>query len=161
MGRLTRQKGFDVLVAAMRSLPDLHLDIIGEGEDRPLLDAPNVQLAGWQADIRPWLARADIAVIPSRWEGFGLVAVEAMASGVPVIASDIPALREVVGDAALLVPPSDPMALADAIRRLAADADLRRALSEAGLARVRRFDIQTTVAACEAVYRALASSPSR
>lgn len=155
MGRLTRQKGFDVLVEAMRGLPGLELDVLGEGEDAPRLRAPGVTLHGFQADPRPWLARADLLVAPSRWEGFGLVAVEAMASGVPVVASRVDGLVEVVGDAGLLVAPEDPASLRAAIARLAVDAGLRRELAGRGLARAACFSITQTVAAYESVHRGL------
>lgn len=161
VGRLLPQKGFDVLVEAMRALPDLELDLVGEGPERPRLAGPNVRLHGWQADVRPFLAAADIVVIPSRWEGFGLVAVEAMASGVPVIASAIPGLDEAVGDAAIRVPPEDPAALASALRALAADPLRRAALAGAGRAQAARFDIHRAVATYESMYRRLADGRAR
>jgi len=155
MGRLTRQKGLDVLVEAMRGLPGLGLDVLGEGEDAPLLRAPGVMLHGFQADPRPWLARADLLVAPSRWEGFGLVAVEAMACGVPVVASRVDGLVEVVGDAGLLVPPEDPASLRGAIASLAASAERRNELATRGLARAARFHVRETVSAYESVYQGL------
>lgn len=161
IGRLLPQKGFDVAIAAMRWLPELHLDIIGEGEERPRLVGDRVTLRGWLPDVRPALAEADLFVMPSRWEGFGLVAVEAMAAGVPVVASEIPGLADVVGDAAVLVPPEDPVALAAALRELAGDPARRAALAALGLARAREFDIRRTVAAYEALYLRLAARASR
>lgn len=160
VGRLTRQKGFDVLLRALRdgSTP---ATILGEGEDRPALEqlaeGLPVRLPGWTADIRPALAEAAILVIPSRWEGFGLVAVEAMASGVPVIASRVDGLIEVVGDAGILVEPENPVALAGAIRRLLKDDALRADLTQRGLARAPLFSIQKTAERYEALYRSLLS----
>ena len=99
--------------------------------------------------------------IPSRWEGFGLVAVEAMAAGVPIVASDVPGLREVVEGAALLVPPGDVAALSAALTRLSADEGLRAALVEAGLRRCERFDIRRTARSYEDLYREVASRHKR
>jgi glycosyltransferase involved in cell wall biosynthesis len=73
--------------------------------------------------------------MPSRYEGFGLPCLEAMAAGVPVVASAVGGLPELLADAGVLVPPGDPAALADAVRTLLAAADARRALGAAGRAR--------------------------
>ncbi len=158
LGRLVRQKGFDVLVEAAARVPGLAVDLVGEGEERPRLAAPHVHLHGWVPDVAPWLARAEMIAIPSRWEGFGLVAVEAMASGVPVVASRVDGLEEVVGSAGLLVPPEDPASLARALGLLAADADLRAELARRGLARAADFDVRATVAAYEDLYSGLVKS---
>ncbi|MES2644656.1 MAG: glycosyltransferase [Myxococcota bacterium] len=153
IGRRVPQKGFDVLVAA---LPDgMHLDIVGEGPWR--VDHPRVRYLGRREDVPALLADADILVVPSRWEGFGLAAAEGLAAGVAVVASDVDGLREVVGDAGLLVPPGDVTALHNALVRLGADPTLRRALGEQGRARVAaRFDIRDTVDRYERLYRELA-----
>jgi glycosyltransferase involved in cell wall biosynthesis len=131
VGRLTRQKGFDVLVEAVRGT-ELDVTLVGEGEDRSML--AGASLVGWQPDVARYLREADIVAIPSRWEGFGLQAVEAMASGVPIVASDIPPLREVLGDAAVFVPPGDPGAWRSALVELAPDRARRSLLRERGLA---------------------------
>ena len=158
IGRLTRQKGFDVLIDALRGV-QVRTTILGEGEERARLQARAaglpISLPGWAADIRPHLAQAALLVIPSRWEGFGLIAAEAMASGVPVVASRVDGLVEVVGDAGVLVPAGDPDALRGAVTRLLGDAALRRRLRQQGLDRAQRFSIQRTVARYEALYRTL------
>jgi glycosyltransferase involved in cell wall biosynthesis len=84
-------------------------------------------------------ARATAAVVPSVYEGFGLPAGEAMACGLPVISTTGGALPEVVGDAGVLVPPADPNALADAIRRVLDHPSYGRELGQRGLNRVRRY----------------------
>ena len=101
------------------------------------------------------LASAEVAVIPSMYEGFSLPAVEHMASGTPLIASRAGALPEVTGDAALLVPPGDPEELSAALRGLLDDPAARaRLAAERGLARVRmRFAWPAVAAATEALYR--------
>jgi glycosyltransferase involved in cell wall biosynthesis len=153
IGRRVPQKGFDVLVAA---LPEgMHLDIVGEGPWH--VEHPRVRFLGRREDVPALLADADILVVPSRWEGFGLAAAEGLAAGVAVVASDVDGLREVVGDAGLLVPPGDVTALHHALVRLAADPTLRRALGDQGRARVAaRFDIRDTVDRYERLYRELA-----
>jgi len=83
-------------------------------------------------------SRAEIAVVPSLYEGFGFPASEAMACGVPVIASSGGALPEVVGNAGILVPPGEPEPLAEAIKRLLKDKQLQRELGEAGRKRVQQ-----------------------
>jgi glycosyltransferase involved in cell wall biosynthesis len=163
VGRLTDQKGFDILLQALRLLQEAPTSttILGEGEERPRLEALAeglpVRLPGWTSDIRPALREAAVLVIPSRWEGFGLVAVEAMASGVPVIASRVDGLVEVVSDAGILVEPEEPVALSAAIRRLLSDPDLLEDLRQRGLKRAPRFSIQRTVEHYEALYRSVLS----
>ncbi len=153
IGRRVPQKGFDVLVDA---LPEgLTLDIAGEGPWTT--DHPRVRLLGRREDVPALLAAADIVAVPSRWEGFGLAAAEALAAGAAVVASDVDGLREVVGDAGLLVPPDDPVSLATALSRLAGDADLRRELGVRGRRRAaERFDIYDTVRHYEILYREMA-----
>jgi glycosyltransferase involved in cell wall biosynthesis len=100
------------------------------------------------------LTSAEVAVIPSLYEGFSLPAVEHMASGTPLIASKAGALPEVTGDAALLVPPGDPGELAAALLSLLGDEQARAERAERGLARVReRFAWPAVAAATEALYR--------
>ncbi len=96
---------------------------------------------------------ASLLVIPSLWEGFGLPALEAMACGTPVVASDRGALPEVVGDAGVLVDPTNVDALREAMYNLAVHTPLRAALRAAGLARARAFSWRHAAGATVAVYR--------
>jgi glycosyltransferase involved in cell wall biosynthesis len=112
----------------------------------------------WQAyaadDELPDLYRgARMVLLPSLYEGFGLTALEAMACGVPVIASDRASLPEVVGDAALLVDPDDADAMASAIRRLFTDDALARSHAGRGLARARLFSWARTARAVQSILR--------
>jgi glycosyltransferase involved in cell wall biosynthesis len=109
------------------------------------------------AELVALYAGAEAAVVPSLYEGFSLPAIEAMACGLPLVATTAGALPEVVGDSALLVPPGDPEALADQLTMLLADAGLRRSLGERGRERaVSRFTWEATARATVERYREVA-----
>lgn len=123
VGRFSRQKGQDVLVAAWpqvrRSVPDATLVLVGDGPDLDQVRAnagPGIQFPGPTDDPRPYLAAADIAILPSRWEGLSLSMLEAMASARSLVVTDV-AGSEVVtaADSGAVVPVDDPPALAEAI----------------------------------------------
>lgn len=146
VGALERRKGHDVLLAAAAHADArLHYAFCGTGSAEPALRAAaaplgdRVVFAGFRTDVAACLAAADVAVLPSRHEGLGVAALEAMAAGLPVVASRTGGLAEVVadGETGLLVPPEDAAALARALDRLAADAALRARFGGAGRARVR------------------------
>ena len=117
---------------ALARLPELGLV---EGRDVLLLGTVS------EADLGGWYRAADAFAFPSVKEGFGLVVLEALAAGLPVVASDIPVFAEYLrdGESALLVPPNDPAALAGALGRLAGDPALRRRLADGGRPLVDRF----------------------
>ncbi len=114
------------------------------------------------SDVLPLLAAADVFAVPSRREGQGIAALEAMAAGLPVVASRIGGLADMLtdGETALLVPPDDPDALAAALSRLKSDARLRKKLAENAAPLVQaRYDVQQMLASVtEAVCR---SSPEQ
>jgi glycosyltransferase involved in cell wall biosynthesis len=95
---------------------------------------------------------ADVFVFPSLYEGFGLPPLEAMASGTPVITSNVSSLPEIVGDAALLIDPREPQAISDAIRRVLNDAELRASLRTRGLARAREFSWERSIRRVRQIY---------
>ena len=95
---------------------------------------------------------AAVFVFPSLYEGFGLPPLEAMASGTPVVTSNVSSLPEVAGDAAMLVDPYDPDAIADAIARVLTDERLRRELRTKGLARARQFSWESSVRRVREIY---------
>ncbi|MGH2752441.1 MAG: glycosyltransferase family 4 protein [Actinomycetota bacterium] len=99
------------------------------------------------------LAAAEIFCFPSRYEGFGLPALEAMAAGTPAVVGDYPAASEVLGDAAVLVDPLSTDSLAEALRMLATDADARKRLAMRGRARALGFTWDRTAGATLAAYR--------
>ena len=123
VGRVTRQKGQDVLVAAwpsvLRRQPDARLALLGDGELREPLRhraTAGVIFPGTAEDVRPWYAAADVVVFPSRWEGLPLTLLEALAVGRPVVGSDIPGIGDELPDGAgALVPVGNPAALAAAV----------------------------------------------
>jgi glycosyltransferase involved in cell wall biosynthesis len=158
-------KGLATLLRAVAKLVterDAHLVVVGtpSADTRDLLTqlalGERVTFASGLPDkeYARMLASAEVAVIPSLYEGFSLPAVEHMASGTPLIASKAGALPEVTGDAAVLVPPGDPEELAAALRGLLGDERARAEHAERGLARVRtRFAWPAVAAATEATYR--------
>ncbi|MFC4255543.1 glycosyltransferase [Croceibacterium xixiisoli] len=116
MGRDCAQKGYDTLVAAMRLIPPAQAQLVSVGPEASSLDPASLQALGWvgRDDIPGHVARCDAVVVPSRWEGFGLVVIEAMRQSRAVIASTVDALPEIVADGVtgFLVPPDDVAALA-------------------------------------------------
>ncbi|MBP2299377.1 glycosyltransferase [Azospirillum picis] len=160
-GRLEGRKGIGPLGRALPDVlaanPDLHLVMVG-GEDPASLPA----IAQFRRDVAPVadrvhflgalprgealsvVARAELAVVPSLWESFGFVVVEAMALGVPVVASDCGGIPEIVEDgrSGWLVPPGEAQPLRDALIARLADREGLRAAAEAGRARATAFDVQ-------------------
>ena len=91
-------------------------------------------------------------VFPSLYEGFGLPPLEAMASGTPVITSNVSSLPEVVGDAAVMIDPYQPDAIADAMQRVLSDTALRESLRSRGLVRAREFSWERSIARVREIY---------
>lgn len=152
LGRREPQKGFDVLLAALP--PGARVRIAGEGPFAP--PHPQVEWLGLRDDVPALLAEADVLAVPSRWEGFGLAALEGMAAGVPVVASAVDGLRELVGDAGILVPPDDAAALRGALTRVLGEPGLAGELGRRGRERARAWSIDVMVARYDALYRRLA-----
>lgn len=170
VGRLEERKGFPVAVRAFASLastyPDLRMLVIGEGSERDAVDAlppdarSRVAMLGRLEDDRlaSYLRSADVYIGPATGgESFGIVLAEAMAAGLPVVASDIDGYRDVArnGREALLVPPGDPDALVAAVRRVLDDEPLAKSLGEAGQRRAREFDWNVVADRLVEVYRSV------
>lgn len=122
---------------------------------------PHVHFTGWvEEGDKPALYTAAIAfVFPSRYEGFGLPVLEALACGVPVIASQVSSLPEIVGEAGLLIPPDDVAGLAGAMERLWQDRALRGRLGEEALAQAARFSWRRTARQTVEVYAGVSLRP--
>jgi glycosyltransferase involved in cell wall biosynthesis len=127
--RLEQQKGVDVAIRALRDVPGAELVILGEGPARRELeqlarelDVP-VYLPGRVPDVAAWLSRATLLVHPARWEGFGLALLEAMLASLPVVATRVSSIPEIVQEreTGLLVPPDDATSLAAAVNRILSD----------------------------------------
>jgi glycosyltransferase involved in cell wall biosynthesis len=174
--RLVPVKGLIHLIGAIALLreefPLLRLEIAGEGPERRVIETEaealgirdSVKLMGWRRDLEPLFAGWDIFVLPSLDEALGIVVLEAMAAAVPVVASAVGGLPEVVeeGCTGWLVPPAQPRALAERLRSLLVDPGLRCAMGAAGRERVRqRFSIQAMADAVAAIYDEVMSARSR
>jgi glycosyltransferase involved in cell wall biosynthesis len=162
VGTLEPRKGIDVLVAAHAALrasrPDLALVVAGPRGWGPGidLDRPGVVATGRvdEAELDALYRGAGALALPSRSEGFGLPALEAMARGCPVVASAAGSLPEVVGDAGLLVPPGAPEALADALGTILDDCTEHARLAALGRSRVAAFTWAACVEGHRTAYRA-------
>jgi glycosyltransferase involved in cell wall biosynthesis len=168
VARLSPEKDVATLVRAAalvrEKCPDFRLEIAGEGaclaELRALANhldlAGQVRFLGRVEDVPALLGRASLFVLPSLTEGISLTLLEAMARGLPVVATQVGGNPEVVaeGETGLLVPPGRPEELASAILHLLASPELSRRMGEAGRRRVReRFDVRGMAAAYDALYR--------
>lgn len=172
-GRLVPIKGLIDLIDAMGRLntagPALRLEIAGSGPEQPMLERQarrlgienRVAFLGWRENLGSTLSGWDIFVQPSLDEGFGIAALEAMAAGLPVVASRVGGLCELVDDGrtGLLVPPGDPAVLAQCLAGLARDPERRRALGAAGRQRAReRFSVDQMVSEITDVYAEMLDS---
>ena len=179
VGRLEPRKGVDVLLEAavevLRERPNARLRLIGG--DNPEANGGEEHFQRWTVEhgadvasrvtfegqvdddaLYQALADADIFCAPSRYESFGLVHIEAMMMSVPVVASRAGGMQETVvdGETGLLVPPGDARGLADALRRLVDEPDLRDAMGKAGRVRFEgHFDLTVAVRDSETLYRSL------
>jgi len=168
MGRLVPQKGPDVLLDALAELcgtPGLEARLVGEGplhevlSGHPMVRSGRVEMLGWTPDPAEHLRWCSLVVMPSRWEGFGLVMVESLASGRPVIATAVDALPALVGEAGWLVPPGDPSALARMLERVLSDTDELRSRAALAARQSSGFGIGPMVEAYAATWRQLHGGP--
>lgn len=171
VGRLDYQKGIDTLLAAAETTharnPRVKFVLAGDGPQRPLVEqflarhpAANCCYMGFARDVPAALSGADIFVLPSRWEGFGLALTEAMAASLPCVATNVFGICDVIEPdrSGLLVPREDAPALAAAIERLADDPALRHQLAQGALQRVTdHFSIDRNVRAHEDLYERIIS----
>ncbi|PSJ24567.1 glycosyltransferase, partial [Streptosporangium nondiastaticum] len=168
-GRLEPGRGHGPLLDAARAWRELDpeplLIVAGEGSERPLLqrriedEGLPVRLIGRRDDVPALLAAADVAILPSRWEARSLLAQEALHAGVPLVATAVGGVPDLVGGAAELVPYGDSAALAGAVSRLLADPARRAELTAAGRAQAATWPTEDdTVAHVLSVYDELVIS---
>ncbi len=153
VGRFEPNKGIaellDIVEHLNPAVPNLELRLVGDGPLRRWVEAESVArgLSGRVSCVGPVapdrvceeLRRADLFVFPSHYESFGIAVLEALAVGVPVVSSDLPALREVAADAAVMLPVGDIPRWVAAVAALLQSQEERRRLSAAGRARARMF----------------------
>jgi glycogen(starch) synthase len=176
LGRLeVAQKGIDLLLAAMRDVvhaPDTHLLLAGDGRDSKRVEEmahasgleDRVRLIGRISGAEKWrlLASAQVCVMPSRYETFGLSALEALACGTPVVGFDIPCLHDTVpGTTGRLVAPFDVRAFGTSLGELLAEPRLCKKLGDAGIEHARVYTWEAVAAAQLAVYEAAAKAAQR
>ena len=169
LGRLAHAKNLDGALRALALLgrDDWSYRIVGDGPERQALEdtarrlgiSQQVEFAGHVGNVWPELERADLFLMPSRWDGFGLAAVEAMNVGLPLVISDVPGLREVVGGAAVSpVPIERDELLAKAIATLLDDPDLRERLGRNAFARSLQFSSERMLGAYLELWKSAAGA---
>lgn len=169
--RLVNIKAIPDLLHAMALLkpafPDVELQVAGDGPDRQDLEKQasnlglSVRFLGWQKDLASVMRNWDIFAMPSLEEGLPMVALEAMAAGLPVVTTNVGGIPELVeeGKTGWLVPPSDPAALSARLQLLIADPERRRAMGTAGRERARKhFSAARTAAQLDKIYTSLLTS---
>jgi len=158
VGRLQRMKNYQAAIKACALLKDLNFEyhILGDGVEKPALRklieekrlANKVKLMGFQSNVSTHLCRSNIFLMSSRWEGFGLAMVEAMACGLPVVVSDVSGVREIVGQgqkSGFLVNPHDPVCIAEKLRCLILSHKLRADMGAYNRLYARRYSIEQTM----------------
>ncbi len=164
IGRLTEQKGQADLVRAMARVDPGILLIVGQGAEEKRLRtcalasgvAERVKFVGWRPDVRRILTACDAFCLPSRWEGFGLVLLEAMREGKPIVATSVGAIPEVLDAVGFLVPPGDVAGLADALRQMLYNPVQAEALGKAGRRRMEaEYSLSRMIERWSALYGAM------
>lgn len=167
VARLSRPKDFKTLLEATKlvaaEVPDFQLDLVGDGPQRADIETwcdelqlrENVNFLGFRKDVLDLLEQAGIAILSSTAEGLSITILEAMASGLPVVASDVGGNPELVkdGETGLLVPAKSPQSMADALLELIRQPSLARELGQAGRRRIENhFDLRVVVAQYQQLY---------
>lgn len=168
VGRLEFQKGIDILsqngVALLNRLPEHHLVVIGDGSLRPLLEAlakhpelvGRVHCLGQRSDVQAWMVRSELLILPTRYEGMPNVLLEAMSSGLPVVATRAEGVAELLGEEATSqsVAKDDWTALFDRVVALTKSSEERRAAGQANRERATsEFALDNQLSKYETLYR--------
>ncbi|HLG66653.1 MAG TPA: glycosyltransferase family 4 protein [Acidimicrobiales bacterium] len=170
LARLDFVKGIDVLLEAVAPLANVSVRVAGRGPDRGALEERSVGLGldsrveflDWTEDSSSFLRSVDIFVLPSRAEGLPLSVIEAMLAGLPVVATDVGSVRELVrdGSTGIVVPADDVIALSEALRTLVEDSELRARYGAAARSRaLAHFGAQSMLTAYEDLYDAMLDDP--
>jgi glycosyltransferase involved in cell wall biosynthesis len=161
--RRDRQKGYPGIIEAARCIPDARFCFCGDGHGRPEIEAlvhrarleDRITLVGERRDVPAFLRTLDIYIQPSRWEGFPHAILEAMAAGLPVVATRVGGIPEMVEDGVtgIIIPRDQVRALAEAIRFLLDDPRRARQMGKAGRSRVEKhFTVSANIAAHRDLY---------
>jgi len=172
VARLEHQKGIDLLLAAapeiLAAIPEAHLVILGEGLHRTALErqaaatqfAARIHFLGHRGDVPRWLQRAQVMVLPSRWEGMPNVVLEAMAAGLAVVATDVEGVREVIVDNVngCIVPAESPQALAEVTMQLLRQPEISKKLGMAAQDVVgKKFTVDAMIQQYAQLYQELSA----
>jgi glycosyltransferase involved in cell wall biosynthesis len=174
VGRLSREKDHLTLLEAIRQLPSdlaVHLVVVGDGPERPRIEervrqlnlGERVTLTGHQSSAEPWYGIADVAVLSSLSEGSPNALLEAMATGIPVVATAVGGVPEIVtdGESALLVQPGDPGQMSEALARILTEPRLAGRLKKRSLELIpERYEPEARARKLVAIYRSLAANQS-
>lgn len=159
IGSLVKQKGVDILLEAFKEVPDAKLVIVGDGKERSKLerlacDIEDVHFLGYREDLGSVLEKTRVFVLPSRQEGFGLVLLEAMGEDVPVVATMVGGIVEIVEDGynGILVEPENPEQLAEGIIQVLENRELRESLIKNGRKTAERFSRESVSNVVDEIY---------
>lgn len=163
VGRFDPQKDHATLLRALKGVPKAHLLLAGDGPRRMEMEKlarslgirERVTFLGRRSDVAAILKAADIYVHSTNSDGFGIAACEAMAAGLPVVASDVPGLAQLVAGVGILFPAGDDRALARHVTSLIESPELRRQMGQAGIRRARQFSIESAVDGCIRMYESV------
>jgi glycosyltransferase involved in cell wall biosynthesis len=172
LGRLTEQKGYDLLVRALPQLPGARLVLVGDGPERASLEtlaselgvAERLRITGWVGDARSHLDGFDVFALPSAWEGMPLGILEAMHAGLPVLATDVGSVSEAVadGETGYLASAGDLEGIRERLARLLGDPGGRVRMGEQGRrVALERFTDTVMAKRYEAIYSEMTASPGR
>lgn len=165
VGRLAHQKNQVILCESLLRIPEAHLLLVGEGELRASLQKKVVELQLDERvhflgelksqDVSALLCVSDVFVFPSLYEAMPMAVIEAMSAGLPVVASNIPAMREVLGDAGIFVSLDSAEEIASTVRQILDSSELASHMRQSSLERSRLFSLQTMVNSYEAIFTSI------
>ncbi len=167
ISRFAQEKDHKTLINALQWLcEDVHVVFVGDGDTKASCEelarengvAERCHFMGVQSDIPYWVSKADIGVLSTHWEGLPLTIIEMMAGGLPVIASDVDGVQQVVKDAGILFPEGNEKALAEMINQLIENPDYRKQIAERCYERASLYDIRQTVKGYIEIYQSLCNN---